>query len=70
LPDKEHRLNGGHVARGVLKQQIVMLETALQRFLHDLVVTVIFAFIPKRSFPGIAILQLRQLDNCHGAFGD
>jgi len=47
-----------------------MFETALQRLFDDLVVTMIFAFIPKRSFPGIAILHLTQLHNGHGAFGD
>ena len=70
LPDKEHRLNSAHVARGILEQQIMMLETALQRFLHDLVVTIIFALILKRSFPSVAILQLGQLHNSHGAFRD
>jgi hypothetical protein len=47
-----------------------MLETALQRFLHDLVVAIIFALSLERLSPGIAILHLTQLHNCHGAFGD
>jgi hypothetical protein len=54
----------------ILEQQIPVVETALERFFHDLVVTMIFALIPKRSFPGIAILHLTQLHNCHGAFGE
>jgi hypothetical protein len=38
-----------------------MLETALQRFLHDLVVTMIFALSLERLSPGVAILQFAQL---------
>src|SRR5262245_21420351 len=63
LPDKKHRLNCTHVSAGILKQQILMLETALQRFFHDLVVTMIFALILKRRWPYAAILQASQLRN-------
>src|SRR5437762_14031662 len=36
----------------------MMFETALQRLFDDLVVTMIFAFVPKRALPCVAILQL------------
>jgi hypothetical protein len=47
-----------------------MLETTLQCFRHDLVVTIIFALSLERLSPSVAILQVAQLHNCHGAFGD
>ena len=45
----------------ILEQQIVVVETTLERFFQDLVVTMIFAFALKRSFLGIVSLQLTQL---------
>jgi len=60
LLDKEHRW----IARMLPEaswEQIVMLETALQRFLHDLVVTMIFALSLERLSPSVAILQVAQL---------
>jgi hypothetical protein len=38
-----------------------MLETAIQRFLYDLVVTIIFALSVERVSPSVAILQVAQL---------
>jgi hypothetical protein len=37
-----------------------MFEPALQRFLDDLVVTVIFGFILKRALPCVTILELSE----------
>jgi hypothetical protein len=68
LADKEHRLNCDYIAGAGLKHQIVMLKSALKRFFDDLVVAMIFALILERSFPGIAILQVTQLQHLHHAF--
>ena len=57
LPNKKHRLDGAHVARIVLEQQIIMFEAAVQRLLDDFVVTVIFTLILKRPFPRFTVLQ-------------
>jgi hypothetical protein len=38
-----------------------MFETALQRFLYDLIVTIIFALSLERLSPSVAILQVAQL---------
>jgi hypothetical protein len=58
LPHEEDRLNRARVARGILEPQIVMFETAFQRFFHNLVIATIFAFALKRSSPSVAILEL------------
>src|ERR1043166_8690898 len=58
LPHKEYRLNRADIAGVIFELQIVMLEAALERFLDDLVVAIIFAFIVKRLFPCFGILQV------------
>src|SRR5262249_5371704 len=63
LPEKKHRLDRAHIAGSVLKQQIAMFKIALQRLFDDLVVTIIFTLVPERSFPRIAFLEFRQLQN-------
>jgi hypothetical protein len=69
LPNKEHRLNGSYVARAVLKKQIMMLKSARQRFLHDLIVTMILALILKRSSPCAAVFELSKSEHFRHAMG-
>ncbi|MBO0695207.1 MAG: hypothetical protein J2P56_03800, partial [Verrucomicrobia bacterium] len=66
LPNKEYGLDCPHAAGMILKQQIMVIEITLDRFLYDLVVTMVFALVVERASPRVAILQLGTCnDLCH-----
>ena len=66
LPDEEYGAALPRFAGTVFEQQITVLETTLDRFFYDLVVSMVFALVVERLSPRLAILQLGACDDlCH-----
>ena len=51
----------------ILEQQIVVVETTLEGFFYDVVVTMVFTFVVERALPRVAILQFAPRNNFYRA---